>query len=318
MSETKAAGADAVGVECIIPILNVASLTASVAFYTGVLGFQTDWDAASMASVSRDGRAIMLCQQGQGQAGTWVWIGVEDIEPLYADFVAKGASIRLKPTNFSFAYEMQVEDPDGHVLRFGSDPKTDCPDGGITDRHSRTSVRSMAGSMADDESPADSIARAAAAQRPLSDDEFLARLQSLPTLADEDDPAWDSNEYWQRVAYPYLAFADVAAERKLRRAVRPLLERACYGDPGEIMRGLRHPLEAIFNPNWAGLADEYLAVARSDRPGTRMWAIAGLAVVDDPRAAPTFEASLREDPPDISGYAKIGLKRLARRGPAAT
>lgn len=117
-------------IECIIPILNVADLAASVAFYTRVLGFATDWNAGTMASVSRDGRAIMLCQQGQGQRGTWVWLGVEDIEPLHADFVAKGASIRLKPTNFSWAYEMQVEDPDGHVLRFGSDTKTAQPTAG--------------------------------------------------------------------------------------------------------------------------------------------------------------------------------------------
>ena len=114
-------------VECIIPILNVADLAASVAFYTRVLGFKTDWNAGTMASVSRDGQAIMLCQQGQGQRGTWVWIGVEDIEPLHADFVAKGASFRLKPTNCFWAYEMQIEDPDGHVLRFGSDTKADQP-----------------------------------------------------------------------------------------------------------------------------------------------------------------------------------------------
>ena len=127
MSKAEGTNAQAVGVECIIPILNVASVATSIAFYARVLGFKTDWDADSMASVSRDGRAIMLCQQGQGQRGTWVWIGVDDIEPLYADFVAKGAAVRLKPTNFSWAYEMQIEDPDGHVLRFGSDTKTDRP-----------------------------------------------------------------------------------------------------------------------------------------------------------------------------------------------
>jgi hypothetical protein len=164
------------------------------------------------------------------------------------------------------------------------------------------------------ESPIDTIQRVARQLRPLSDVEFLTRLQALPALSDEDDPAWSSEDYWQRVAYPYLAFADVAAERKLRQAVRPLLERACYGDPGEIMRGLRHPLEAIFNPDWTALADEYLAIARGERLGTRMWAIAGLAVVDDPRAAPIFEASVREDPADISSYAQFGLKRLARGG----
>jgi hypothetical protein len=167
------------------------------------------------------------------------------------------------------------------------------------------------------ESPIDTINRVFAELRPLTDDELLARLEAVPALADEDDPAWNSEDYWQRVAYPYLAFADVAAERKLRRAVRLLLERACYGDPGEIMRGLRHPLEAIFNPDWTALADEYLAAARGRRLGTRRWAIAGLAVVDDLRAGRVFEASVREDPADISSYAKIGLKRLARGGPAA-
>ena len=129
MSQVTVADAEKT-VECIIPILNVADLAASVAFYARVLGFKTDWNAGTTASVSRDGRAIMLCQQDQGPRGTWVWIGVDDIEPVYADFVAKGASIRLKPTNFSWAYEMQVEDPDGHVLRFGSDTKADQPTAG--------------------------------------------------------------------------------------------------------------------------------------------------------------------------------------------
>jgi hypothetical protein len=168
--------------------------------------------------------------------------------------------------------------------------------------------------MADAESPIETINRVAAELRPLTDAEFLARLEALPALADENDPAWNSEDYWRRVAYPYLAYADVASERKLRPAARPLLERACYGDPGEIMRGLRHPLEAIFNPDWSALADEYLAVARGDRLGTRMWAIAGLAVVDDPRAAAVFEASVREDPVDINSFAKIGLERLAGGG----
>jgi hypothetical protein len=31
------------------------------------------------------------------------------------------------PTNYSWAYEMVVADPDGHALRIGSDPKDDVP-----------------------------------------------------------------------------------------------------------------------------------------------------------------------------------------------
>jgi uncharacterized glyoxalase superfamily protein PhnB len=78
-----------------------------------------------MASVSRDGKAIMLCQQGQGQAGTRIWIGVEDIEPLYRQYAAGGVRFQQPPTSYPWAYEMRVEDPDGHVLRFGSEPRPD-------------------------------------------------------------------------------------------------------------------------------------------------------------------------------------------------
>ena len=115
-----------VGFECIVPILRVENLRASLRYYVDVLGFKVDWggdEASEMASVSRDGHGIMLCQGGQGQPGTWVWIGVEDIEPLFGEYSRRGARVRLGPTNYPWAYEMQIEDPDGHVLRFGSEPK---------------------------------------------------------------------------------------------------------------------------------------------------------------------------------------------------
>ena len=126
MPQATVAG-EAKTVECIIPILSVTNLAASMKFYGDVLGFKTDWKADSMASVSRDGRAIMLCQQGQGHAGTWVWIGWDGIDALYESCVAKGVNVRRKPTNFSWAYELQIEDPDGHVLRLGEDPRSDQP-----------------------------------------------------------------------------------------------------------------------------------------------------------------------------------------------
>jgi predicted lactoylglutathione lyase len=116
----------AVGVECIIPILSVNNLRASIRHYVDMLGFKVDWggeDESTFASVSRDGRAIMLCEGEQGHPGTWLWIGVEDIEPLFAEYRAKGVKFREPPTNYPWAYEMKIEDPDGHVLRFGSDPK---------------------------------------------------------------------------------------------------------------------------------------------------------------------------------------------------
>ncbi len=115
-----------VAIECIIPILQVRSLAASFRYYVEVLGFRPDWgdDGESpMASVSRDGRSLMLCQGDQGQPGTWIWIGVEDIGPLFQEYLSRGARLREQPTDYPWAYEMRVEDPDGHVLRFGSEPR---------------------------------------------------------------------------------------------------------------------------------------------------------------------------------------------------
>jgi catechol 2,3-dioxygenase-like lactoylglutathione lyase family enzyme/heme-degrading monooxygenase HmoA len=112
-------------VECIVPILRVRSLKESVRYYRDVLGFEAEWgeeEGSTMASVARDGRSIMLCEGAQGQPGTWVWIGMRDILPLYRRVSGRGASIRQQPESRPWAYEMQVEDPDGHILRFGSEP----------------------------------------------------------------------------------------------------------------------------------------------------------------------------------------------------
>ena len=114
-------------VETMFPILNVRSVTASIRYYVEVLGFKLDWNGPAYASVSLDKHAIMLCEGGQGHPGTWIWIGVENVEALFAYYCARGASIHQELTNYSWAYEMRIEDPDGHILRFGSEPRPDLP-----------------------------------------------------------------------------------------------------------------------------------------------------------------------------------------------
>jgi predicted lactoylglutathione lyase len=116
--------------ECINPILVVRDITVSLNYYVKVLGFaKADWvaDNSRFALVLRDGFGIYLSEDPQARSHAQVWIGAEDIEPLYHEYVASGATIREPPTNYSWAYEMMVEDPDGHLLRIGSDPKEGVP-----------------------------------------------------------------------------------------------------------------------------------------------------------------------------------------------
>lgn len=106
----------------ITPILRVADLDASVAYYVERLGFSIQWRADPVASVGRDGAALMLCVGDQGQPGAWVWGPTSDVDALYAEFERRGARLRHPPTNYPWgSRECQVSDPDGHVLRFGAD-----------------------------------------------------------------------------------------------------------------------------------------------------------------------------------------------------
>ena len=56
---------------------------------------------------------------------------MQDVDALYEDYKRRGAMIRQAPTNFPWGVrEMNVEDPDGHRLRLGSDatdPGDDMP-----------------------------------------------------------------------------------------------------------------------------------------------------------------------------------------------
>jgi hypothetical protein len=100
----------------------------SLRYYVEILGFRNaDWGTDGFTSVTRDGAGIYLCGGGQGCPGTWAWIGVEDVQLLYEEYRATGARVRHPPRNYPWALEIHVEDPDGHVLRFGSEPLADRP-----------------------------------------------------------------------------------------------------------------------------------------------------------------------------------------------
>lgn len=107
-----------------------------------MLGFKIDFQySGTMASVSRDRCGIFLVEGDQGHLGAWVWIGLADVKLIFEEYQSKGAKIRHPPTNYGWAREMQVEDPDGNVLRIGSDPRDDEPLGEWLDMHGRRWAR---------------------------------------------------------------------------------------------------------------------------------------------------------------------------------
>ena len=116
-----------------LPILRVADTRASLAYYTEKLGFKVDWDTGGLVSVTREQCTVFLCEWDQGQRGTWAWVGVSDAGALHDELVGRGARIRFPPTNYQWAYEMQVEDLDGNVLRLGSSPRRGEPFGSFLD-----------------------------------------------------------------------------------------------------------------------------------------------------------------------------------------
>ncbi len=57
------------------PIFRVRSLRASIEHYIGVLGFQLEWEAGSLASVKRGDCRIFLCEGDQSTPKARVGVG---------------------------------------------------------------------------------------------------------------------------------------------------------------------------------------------------------------------------------------------------
>jgi predicted lactoylglutathione lyase len=115
--------------ENITPILNVKDISKSLEFYVDILGFKNaEWGDEKFTCINRDNTGLYLCTGEQGVSGTWIWMGFYgDIFSFHQKLESFGVKIKLPPTNFSWAYEMQIEDPDGHILRFGTDPSNKEP-----------------------------------------------------------------------------------------------------------------------------------------------------------------------------------------------
>ena len=106
-----------------IPILSVANLKRSQAYFRDAMGFEIEWEYGeppNFGSVGRAGARFFLCQQCPGQR-TWTMVFVRDVDQLHEEISRKGATIRRPPTDEPWKLrEMQVVDLDGNVIRFAS------------------------------------------------------------------------------------------------------------------------------------------------------------------------------------------------------
>ena len=109
-------------IERIDPILNVADIQRSLRFYVDVLHFSAAaWATDQFAHVSRDGNGIYLCRGEQGGPRTWIWMSVEDAREMHRHLHEHHVKLLQEPTDKPWGIEIRAEDPDGHVLRIGSE-----------------------------------------------------------------------------------------------------------------------------------------------------------------------------------------------------
>ncbi len=120
------------------PFIRCSDMRASVAFYTGVLDFELriapDPDPQAFMSryalLARDGYLLHLsAHDGDGVFGSVTYVRVDDLDALYASFVARGLNIAnpeclpaltMAPVEQSWGMkEFSVRDPDGNRLTFG-------------------------------------------------------------------------------------------------------------------------------------------------------------------------------------------------------
>ena len=105
------------------PILFSRDIKKSLQYYTMVLGFEDSWewgDPVDFGGVVKDDVEIFFCLNGQGNQGTWLAIIVEDVDVYYEMIKGRGANIIATPESHEWNMrEMLVQDPDGHMIRFG-------------------------------------------------------------------------------------------------------------------------------------------------------------------------------------------------------
>jgi len=111
-----------------IPVLHVSSSERAEEFYCNRLGFRRTF-AYRLDDRKRDFCCLVLMRDGvkfhlssfsgDGVSGGVATFLVDDVDALYAEFVASDVGVALEPTDQTWGNrEMYIEDPDGNQIRF--------------------------------------------------------------------------------------------------------------------------------------------------------------------------------------------------------
>ncbi|WP_439382860.1 VOC family protein [Amycolatopsis lexingtonensis] len=105
--------------------LPVASLDRSLPFYES-LGFATEIRNGRFALLRLDAGTLGLLELGAAVEGesrklrafVQVELLADDLDELYADFVARGVPVLGPPRDRGFERQLQLRDPDGFTVEF--------------------------------------------------------------------------------------------------------------------------------------------------------------------------------------------------------
>ena len=118
------------------PVLHVADVERSLAYYCDVLGFERAWawgdDEPIIAQVNRNGLEIILDaasvipRAGKPTVLSMTLHAADELGALHDELAGRGARIVKPPFPVSWqpgVFQFDVEDPDGNLLLFwGDDP----------------------------------------------------------------------------------------------------------------------------------------------------------------------------------------------------
>lgn len=104
-------------------VFQVKNIESALNFYCDVLGFERDFRFGNYAAVHIGECCLHLCAHDTWSrpcGGGAVSVFCDEVDAYCADLEARGAQVRLKPTDEEYGMrDFVLNDPDGNLLTFG-------------------------------------------------------------------------------------------------------------------------------------------------------------------------------------------------------